>query len=79
MGLDQHRRGGRLDPLRTRRDEPVQFWAMGGIFAAAIAAVDAIWWMPFYPIWALTYLVIAVLVIYALAVYGGNAEERSTA
>lgn len=49
-----------------------------GIFAAVVAAVDAIWWMPFYPIWALTYLVIAFLVIYALAVYGGHAEDRSS-
>jgi hypothetical protein len=49
-----------------------------GIIAAAIAAIDAIWWMPFYPIWALTYLVLAVLVIYALAVYGGSTEELAT-
>ena len=49
-----------------------------GIFAGAVAAIDAIWWMPFYPIWALTYLVIAFLVIYALAVYGGHAGERTT-
>lgn len=48
-----------------------------GIIAGAIAAIDAIWWMPFYPIWALTYLVIAFLVIYGLAVYGGSAQESS--
>jgi hypothetical protein len=48
-----------------------------GIIAAAIAAVDAIWWMPFYPIWALAYLVIAFLVIYGLAVYGGKSGEQS--
>jgi hypothetical protein len=45
-----------------------------GIFAAAIAAISAIWWMPFYPIWALTYIMMAVLVIYALAAYGGDPE-----
>ncbi|HEV3280753.1 MAG TPA: hypothetical protein VG032_04025 [Acidimicrobiales bacterium] len=50
-----------------------------GIFAAVIAAIDSIWWMPFYPIWALTYLLIAILVIYGLAVYGGNPQEPSTA
>jgi hypothetical protein len=30
-----------------------------GIFAAAIAAISAIWWMPFCPVWAFTYMVIA--------------------
>jgi hypothetical protein len=28
----------------------------------------------FYPIWSLTYIAIGVLVIYALAAYGGKAE-----
>src|SRR5664280_2248733 len=45
-----------------------------GIFAAAIAGISAIWWMPFYPVWALVYIIIAFLVIYALAVYGGVRE-----
>jgi len=30
--------------------------------------------MPFYPVWAFTYMVIAALVIYALAAYGGEPE-----
>jgi hypothetical protein len=30
--------------------------------------------MPFYPVWALVYIIIAFLVIYALAVYGGVRE-----
>ncbi len=46
-----------------------------GIVAASIAAVDAIWWMPFYPVWGLVYVIIALLVIYALAVYGAEAES----
>jgi hypothetical protein len=41
-----------------------------GIVAAGIGAISAIWWMPFYPIWALTYVAICFLVIYALAAYG---------
>ncbi len=45
-----------------------------GIVAAAIAGISAIWWIPFYPIWALVYIVLAALVIYALAVYGGEQE-----
>jgi hypothetical protein len=45
-----------------------------GIVAAVIAGVSAIWWIPFYPIWAFVYIFIAALVIYALAVYGGEPE-----
>ncbi len=45
-----------------------------GIAAAAIGCISAIWWMPYYPIWSLTYIAIGALVIYALAAYGGKAE-----
>ena len=45
-----------------------------GIAAGAIGCISAIWWMPYYPIWSLTYIVIGALVIYALAAYGGKAE-----
>jgi hypothetical protein len=43
-----------------------------GIVAGAIMAISAIWWMPYYPIWSLAYIGIGVLVIYALAAYGGH-------
>lgn len=43
-----------------------------GIFAAAIAAISAIWWMPFYPVWSLAYIFVGILVIYGLAVYGSR-------
>jgi hypothetical protein len=44
-----------------------------GIFAGAVAAISAIWWMPYYPIWSLlTYIAIGVLVVYGLAAYGGR-------
>jgi hypothetical protein len=43
-----------------------------GYFAAAIMAVSAITWMPYYPVWSLMYVGIAVLVFYALARYGGR-------
>ena len=46
-----------------------------GIAAGVIAGVSAIWWVPFYPVWSLTYIAIGVLVIYALAAYGGKAEN----
>jgi hypothetical protein len=45
-----------------------------GIVAAVIAGISAIWWIAFYPIWAFVYIFIAALVIYALAVYGGEPE-----
>ncbi len=41
-----------------------------GVFAGAVMAISAIWWMPYYPIWSLTYIGVGVLVIYSLAVYG---------
>jgi hypothetical protein len=47
-------------------------WA--GVVAGAIIAISAIWWMPYYPVWSLTYIAIGALVIYALVVYGGKAE-----
>ncbi len=48
-----------------------------GIVAAVLVAIDAIWWMPFYPIWAFTYIFIGVLVIYGLAVYGGSSTPSA--
>ena len=45
-----------------------------GIAAGAIGAISAIWWMPYYPIWSLTYIALGVIVIYALAAYGGPVE-----
>ena len=45
-----------------------------GVAAGAIIAISAVWWMPYYPVWSLTYIAIGALVIYALVVYGGNAE-----
>ena len=45
-----------------------------GVVAGAIGAISAIWWMPYYPIWSLTYIAIGALVIYALVVYGGKAD-----
>jgi hypothetical protein len=41
-----------------------------GVFAGAVMAISAIWWMPYYPVWSLTYIGVGVLVIYSLAVYG---------
>jgi hypothetical protein len=43
-----------------------------GMIAAVIGGVAAMLWMPYYPIWSLTYIGIAVFVLYALARYGGR-------
>ena len=51
---------------------PLGRWV--GIAAGAIGAISAIWWMPYYPIWSLTYIALGVFVIYALAAYGAPAE-----
>jgi hypothetical protein len=34
--------------------------------------VSAMAWMPYYPIWSMTYIGIAVFTFYALARYGGR-------
>ncbi len=50
-----------------------QFARWVGYFAAVIGGLSAMTWMPYYPIWSITYVAIAVLVFYALARYGGRA------
>jgi len=47
-----------------------------GIFAGAVLAISSVWWMPYYPIWSLTYIAVGFLVVYALAAYGGRQEDR---
>jgi len=49
-----------------------------GITGAVVAGITAMWWMPFYPIWSMTYIGVAVVVIYALAVYGGDRGAHSS-
>ena len=53
-----------------------QFARWFGIVAAAIAAISAVWWMPYYPVWSFVYIVIAMFVIYALAAYGEREPAR---
>ena len=54
-----------------------QFSRWIGIFAGAVMAISAVWWMPYYPVWSLVYIVIGVLVIYGLAAYGGKEAAAS--
>ena len=45
-----------------------------GVVAGAVGAVSAIWWMPYYPVWSLTYIAIGALVVFGLIAYGGKVE-----
>jgi hypothetical protein len=49
-----------------------QFARWVGLIAAAIGGISAITWMPYYPVWSLVYVGIAVLTFYALAAHGGR-------
>jgi hypothetical protein len=53
-----------------------QFGRWVGFAAAAIGCVTAMVWMPYYPVWSLAYVGLAMLVIYALAAYGGPEFTR---
>jgi hypothetical protein len=48
-----------------------------GMAVAGFAALAAMMTIPAYPLWALTLVVIDLLVIYGLAVYGGKPELTS--
>ena len=54
-----------------------QFSRWIGMFAGAVMAISAVWWMPYYPVWSLVYIFIGVLVIYGLAAYGGKETAAS--
>jgi hypothetical protein len=43
-----------------------------GYLAAVVLGVSAATWLPYYPVWSLIYIGIAVLVFYALARFGGR-------
>ena len=43
-----------------------------GYIAAAIGGISAVTWMPYYPVWSLMYVGMAVIVFYALIRYGGR-------
>ncbi len=43
-----------------------------GIIAAGLAAISAIFVIPYYPVWSLIYIAIAVMVIYGLSAHYGE-------
>jgi hypothetical protein len=52
------------------RDRPaaeVSRWI--GIVAASLGAISAMFLVPYYPVWALLYIIIAVMVVYGLAAH----------
>ncbi len=48
-----------------------------GIGMAIVSLIVWLSWIPIYPFWALTVMVLDVLVIWALAVYGGDALDNA--
>jgi hypothetical protein len=54
-----------------------QFGRWFGISAAAVNAIGQLFWVPVYPWWALTMFAVDVLIIYALAVYGGQRIQET--
>jgi hypothetical protein len=46
-----------------------------GFIAAVVLGVSATFWLPYYPVWSLIYVAIAVMVFYALARYGGRDRD----
>src|SRR3954470_12734337 len=51
-----------------------QFARWVGYIAAVVGGVSAMAWMPYYPVWSLVCIGIAVSTFYALAAYGGRPE-----
>ena len=49
---------------------PLSRWI--GIVAGAVLIISAVWWMPYYPVWSLTYIGLGTLVVYGLAAYGSR-------
>jgi hypothetical protein len=47
-----------------------------GICAGALACISAVFLMPYFPVWSITYVILGGLVIYALAAYGGPTPTK---
>jgi len=45
-----------------------------GVAAAIVACISGILWIPYYPVWAIVYIYLAVVVIYGLVVYAAPSE-----
>ena len=49
--------------------EPARWFGIG---VAGVNAIGQLLWLPAYPLWAITMFAVDILIIYALAVYGGS-------
>ena len=47
-----------------------------GIIAASLGAISAIFVMPYYPVWSLLYIILAVMVVYGLVAGYGEKTEK---
>jgi hypothetical protein len=49
-----------------------------GVAAGAVLSISAIWWIEYYPVWAIVYIGLGVAVIYGLSMYGGHEPSESS-
>jgi len=54
-----------------------QFARWIGIIAGAMLAITATWWFAYYPVWTIAYILIGLLVVYALAIHGGRNQAHA--
>src|SRR4029453_16862350 len=62
-----------ISPRMARFGSQLSRWI--GYLGAVVQGVSATFWLPYYPVWALIYIAIAVMVFYALARYGGREDS----
>jgi hypothetical protein len=56
-----------------------QFFRWVGVAAGIIGGLSGAVWLPYYPVWSLVYVGLAVLVVYALVAEGGREPaDRAT-
>jgi hypothetical protein len=58
--------------LGPSRDPSAEVSRWVGIVAASLGAISAIFVMPYYPVWSLIYIAIAIMVIYGLSAHYGE-------
>jgi hypothetical protein len=61
--------------ISTNIEGQISRWV--GIVAAAIAAITAVTWLPYYPVWALVYVGLSLAVIYALTAHFDESGAHS--
>ena len=66
-----------LRPNRLSSGEPYGL-GIAGSFAVVVWALIAFAWMPWYPVWAMAFLVVSIFVIWALTVHGRDIAAKQT-